>query len=131
MVKISEGSIMASAIHIQFHKTRILQQEPSAPRSLPNPHLGVIYHTPMTRYKKKGLARNYYRTKQKQPSLIISPQNCFHHIRQWPVKVLARLKIELFNEQYVMLEARVHMRVKTKRHDNRVVVAIDVRVHAK
>lgn len=60
----------------------------------------------------------------------IAFQHAVHQIDQWSIKVFSTRKPMLVNEEYVMLEARVEVRLETQLNDDRIVVTVNVRIDA-
>ncbi len=59
---------------------------------------------------------------------LITPQHTLHQIPQRAPEILARslVKPVLIHKQYIMLEARVEMWLKSQMDNDRIVMAIDV-----
>ena len=60
---------------------------------------------------------------------LITLEHAVNEVAQWPPEVLATRKVVLINEEDIVLEASVQMGFKSKFTDDRVVMAIDVRVN--
>jgi hypothetical protein len=61
---------------------------------------------------------------------LIALQHTLHEIAQRAPKVFAAIrKTMLINEQHVVLEARIQVRLQSQLNDDRVVVAVNVRVN--
>jgi len=61
---------------------------------------------------------------------LITPQHTLHQIPQRSPKVPTPIsKTMLLNKKHIMLEARIQMRFQTKIDDDRVMMAIDVRIN--
>lgn len=89
--------------------------------------MGSIYRTP----SRKGEKPNSELKKSLSSELIIGPENRLNHVRQRPIKVFPRLEVELFDEQNVVLETGVHVRIEPQCHNDGIVVAVDVRIDTK
>ena len=63
-------------------------------------------------------------------SVSIALQHTIHQIPQRPPEIFPARQAMLVDEENVMLEARVQMRLQAQLHDDGVVVAVDVRVDA-
>jgi hypothetical protein len=60
----------------------------------------------------------------------VASQHTLHQITQWPPKVLtATRQTMLIDEEHIMLEARVQVRLQSQLDNNRVMVTINVRIH--
>lgn len=64
-----------------------------------------------------------------QGTYLVALQHAVDQVTQWAPKVLSASKVMLVNEENVVLEAGVKMRLKTQLTDDRVVVAVDVCVN--
>ena len=65
-----------------------------------------------------------------QTPSIIGTEYSVNHVRQRPVKVLSRLEVELLDKEDIVFERGVHVWIETESDNDRVVVAVDVRIDA-
>lgn len=67
-----------------------------------------------------------YSTVARFPS--IAPQHAIHKVAEWSPEVLSACEVVLVDEQHVLLEARVQVRLQSQLADHGIVVAVDVGV---
>lgn len=76
-------------------------------------------------WKRKKPAFNAGMKKKK----LVAPQHALDQVAQWSPEILPVGQPMLVDKEHIVLEAGVQVRLEAQVHDNRVVVAVDVRVH--
>lgn len=72
----------------------------------------------------------YVETPPGEGKKLITLQHTLHQIAQRTPKVLSAGQVVLINEQHVMLERSIEMRLKPQFEDDVVMVAVDMRIDA-